>query len=154
AIPVAILGAISLCARRGIIVRNPAALEQIQLCRTAIYDKTGTLTYGEPVLIEQSVRDGFTAPDVLELAASLERYSKHPLAHAVQKAARAVYLAPLEVSEVREEPGRGIEGTLRGRRVRITGREEALRAGVVPKTAPSAEGLECFVLVDDKLAAH
>src|SRR5207253_3278276 len=75
AIPVAIIGAISLCARRGIIVKNPGALEQIQLCRTAIYDKTGTLTYGEPVLVEQEVTKGFSEAEVLQLAASRERYS-------------------------------------------------------------------------------
>ena len=48
AIPVAIIGAISTAARRGIIVKDPAALEQLTLCRTMILDKTGTLTYGRP----------------------------------------------------------------------------------------------------------
>ena len=48
AIPVAIIGSISLAARRGIIIKDPAVLEQIDTCRTAIFDKTGTLTYGEP----------------------------------------------------------------------------------------------------------
>ena len=47
-IPIAIIGSISLCARRAIIVKNPVVLEQIAECRTAIFDKTGTLTYGEP----------------------------------------------------------------------------------------------------------
>jgi len=49
-IPIAIIGSISLCARRAIIVKNPVVLEQIAQCRTAIFDKTGTLTYGEPKL--------------------------------------------------------------------------------------------------------
>src|SRR6266540_4419171 len=53
AIPVAIIGSISLAARRSIVVKNPAVLEQITECRTAIFDKTGTLTYGEPKLTEQ-----------------------------------------------------------------------------------------------------
>ena len=52
AIPVAVIGAISLAARRGIIIRNPAVLEQIDRCRTLIFDKTGTLTYGRPTLSE------------------------------------------------------------------------------------------------------
>src|SRR6185369_10803586 len=80
AIPVAIIGGISLSARRGIIVRDPAVLEQIDTCRTVIFDKTGTLTYGEPQLSEQIVGAGFTPAEVLRLAASVERYSKHPLA--------------------------------------------------------------------------
>ena len=59
AIPVAIIGSISLCARRAIIVKSPVVLEQIAACRTAIFDKTGTLTYGEPKLTEQIVAPGF-----------------------------------------------------------------------------------------------
>src|SRR5690606_11349988 len=53
AIPVSIIGSISLAARRSIIIRDPSALEQVSQCRTAIFDKTGTLTYGEPRLVEQ-----------------------------------------------------------------------------------------------------
>lgn len=79
AIPIAILGSISLCASRAIIVKSPVALEQIPQCRTAIFDKTGTLTYGEPTLTQQLVAPGFDPRDVLSLVASLEQYSKHPL---------------------------------------------------------------------------
>ena len=59
AIPIAIIGSISLCARRAIIVKSPVVLEQIAGCRTAIFDKTGTLTYGEPKLTEQLIAPGF-----------------------------------------------------------------------------------------------
>ena len=55
AIPVAIIGSISLSARQGILIKNPAVLEQIDLCRTMIFDKTGTLTYGTPSLTEETV---------------------------------------------------------------------------------------------------
>ena len=61
AIPVAIIGAISLAAKRGIILKNPAALEQIDNCRTLIFDKTGTLTYGKPVLTDVLCAEGFPA---------------------------------------------------------------------------------------------
>jgi len=60
AIPVAIIGSISLSARRGIVIKDPAVLEKIDTCRTAIFDKTGTLTYGEPKLIEVIPAPGFT----------------------------------------------------------------------------------------------
>src|SRR6266852_6213325 len=80
AIPVAILGAISLSARRGIIIRDPAVLETIDTCTIAIFDKTGTLTIGQPQLIEIVPQPGFNEADALSLAASLEHYSKHPLA--------------------------------------------------------------------------
>ena len=88
AIPVAIIGAISLAAKRGIILKNPAALEQIDNCRTLIFDKTGTLTYGKPVLTDVLCAEGVSREDVLSKAASVEQYSKHPLAAAVLSAAR------------------------------------------------------------------
>ena len=65
------------------IVKNPVVLEQIAQCRTAIFDKTGTLTYGEPKLTEQLIAPDFVQKEVLALAASLELYSKHPLARAI-----------------------------------------------------------------------
>ncbi len=83
AIPVAIIGSISLSARRGIIVKDPAVLETLTTCRTAIFDKTGTLTYGRPRLTEVITAPGFDEPDVLSLVASVERFSKHPLANAI-----------------------------------------------------------------------
>ena len=65
AIPVAIIGSISLSARRGIIIKDPAVLEKIDTCRTAIFDKTGTLTYGQPKLTELIPAPGFAEAEVL-----------------------------------------------------------------------------------------
>jgi len=64
-IPVAVIGAISLSARRGIIIKNPAVLEQIDQCRTLIFDKTGTLTYGKPSLTEIVCALGFKRDAIL-----------------------------------------------------------------------------------------
>ncbi|HLF94554.1 MAG TPA: HAD-IC family P-type ATPase, partial [Planctomycetota bacterium] len=80
AIPVAIIGAISLAAKRSIVIRDPAVLEQIESVRTIIFDKTGTLTYGRPTLTGSVTAPGVDGKDLLGLVASLERYSKHPLA--------------------------------------------------------------------------
>ncbi len=124
AIPVAIIGSISLAARRGIIVRDPAVLEQIDTCRTVIFDKTGTLTYGEPHLTEQLVAPGFAAHDVLCLAASLERYSKHPLAESILVEAQQAHLALSEASEIHEKPGTGLRGIVAGKQVQITSRNK------------------------------
>jgi heavy metal translocating P-type ATPase len=156
AIPVTIIGAISLAARRGIIVKNPIALEQIQLCRTAIYDKTGTLTYGQAALVEQDIADGFTAPEVLARAASLERYSKHPLAQAIQRAAQTEHVRLLEVSEIQEKPGQGLQGLLGTQRIQILGRKQllSLQSLQEAKMPPLSGGLECFVIIDGRYAAR
>jgi heavy metal translocating P-type ATPase len=155
AIPVAILGATSAAAGRGIIIKNPAILEEIDLCRTMIFDKTGTLTYGEPQLTTTHCAAGFHRDEVLALAAGVERYSKHPLARAVTRAADEAHCAVLEATDVAERSGDGLRGTVNGRRVRITGRTTLQRE--LPEDAaslpPRALGLECIVLVDDRYAA-
>lgn len=155
AIPVAIIGAISLCARRGIIVKNPVVLETIATCRTAIFDKTGTLTYGRPRLTDQVIAPGFSAGDVLGFVASLERYSKHPLAHAILATATAEGVPVQEVTEISEPPGQGMRGTVGGHTVRITSRGALARIPVPGSDqAPAhAGGLECFVVIDDRYAA-
>lgn len=155
AIPVAIIGSISLAARRAIIVKSPVVLEQITLCRTAIFDKTGTLTYGEPELTELLPAPGFTAPEVLTLVASVERYSKHPLARAIVVAAEKADPVLPEASEVHELPGQGLRGTVSGRVVRITSRGQ-IAAEVLPgaeSVPPTAGGLECMVVLDGHYAA-
>ena len=108
AIPVAVIGSISLAAKRAIIVRDPAVLETVSTCRTIIFDKTGTLTYGQPELVEQLVVPGATkAAEMLSLVASLEQYSKHPLAEAIVRAGRqAGRRAPRSVTDQRTA-GRG-----------------------------------------------
>ena len=108
AIPVAIIGSISLAARHSIIIRDPAVLERIGRCRTMIFDKTGTLTYGEPELVETIVLPGFDRERVLADVASLESYSRHPLSGAILKAAHAAGLPTVAAAEVREPPGQGL----------------------------------------------
>ena len=154
-IPIAIIGSISLCARRAIIVKSPVVLEQIAECRTAIFDKTGTLTYGEPNLTELLVAPSFAPKEVLTLVASLERYSKHPLARAILAAAKVEKIALLEATAVGEQPGRGLHGTISGRSVQVTSRNKLL-AQMIPggdQLPPVAGGLECVVVIDGRYAA-
>jgi P-type E1-E2 ATPase len=155
AIPVAIIGSISLAARRSIVVKNPAVLEQITECRTAIFDKTGTLTYGEPKLTEQLIAPGFEQKEVLTLAASLELYSKHPLARAILAAAREEGLHLQQASHVNEPPGQGLRGTVSDRQVQLTSRGKLLSQEIsgAKHLPPIAGGLECIIVIDGKFAA-
>ncbi len=155
AIPIAIIGSISLCARRAIIVKSPVVLEQIAACRTAIFDKTGTLTYGEPKLTEQNVAPGFDQREVLTHVASLERYSKHPLARAILAAAKAEGISLSGATEVSEPPGQGLRGTVSGRAVQVTSRGKLMGQGVADsdRIPPVSGGLECVVAIDGRYAA-
>jgi heavy metal translocating P-type ATPase len=151
AIPVAIIGAISLSARRSIIIKNQAVLEQVGECTTLIFDKTGTLTYGRPALTEVLCAAGVNESDVLRAAASLERYSKHPLARAILEAASRVNLPLDPVMKVSESQGEGLLGVVGGHNVWITGRKKVADLGVaLPEVAA---GLECVVFVEGEYAA-
>ena len=155
AIPIAVIGSISLCARRAIIVKSPVVLEQIAGCRTAIFDKTGTLTYGEPKLTEQIIATGFDQKEVLTLVASLERYSKHPLSRAIIAAAQEAGIQLPEATNVGEQPGQGLRGTVAGHEVLVTSRNKLIPQNL-PNTdqlPPIAGGLECVVVIDGSYAA-
>jgi heavy metal translocating P-type ATPase len=155
AIPVAIIGAISLAAQRGIIIKNPAALETINTCRTAIFDKTGTLTYGRPQLTDLSNDPAFDPDEVLTLAASLERYSKHPLSDAILEAARNRRLSLKEAASISEEPGQGLSGIVSNRHVLITGRKglTTIDPNQATQLAQHPTGLECVIIIDRRYAA-
>lgn len=154
-IPVAIVGAVSLAAKRGIIIKDPSVLEKIDTCSVAIFDKTGTLTYGEPKLTEILTADGVSSDEVLAMVASLESYSRHPLASAIIDAAAEKHLALHEASAVSESPGTGLTGVIRDRSIRVTSRKKAVaEPGFEKELLPShSAGLECVVLIDDKYAA-
>lgn len=160
AIPVVVIGSISLAARRGIIVRDPVILETIERCTTLICDKTGTLTYGEPTLTNESIADGEAAAglskdDVLRLTASLEQYSRHPLAAPVTIAARERGLTLQAADEVSEKPGQGVRGKVQGREIRITGRNQLAKTDpeAAKRLPPVQGGLEFVVLIDGAYAA-
>ncbi len=154
-IPVAVIGSIALSAKRGIIIKNPVILEQIEECGTAIFDKTGTLTYGQPELSEIICAPGFTEKELLSLTATLERYSKHPLALAVFESAAKQGVPLHDAVEMHELPGQGLRGKVLGRNIQVTGRKALLKSAVpgsenLPATA---EGLECVIVIDGRYAA-
>jgi heavy metal translocating P-type ATPase len=151
-IPVAIIGAISVGARFGIIIKDPSILEKMETCQVMIVDKTGTLTYGKPSLTEVHCLGGTTREIALQYAASLERYSKHPLAGAVLAAAEAEHLPLLDAEDVSEAPGGGLKGHVGGHSLAVTGRGK-LSPELAAPMPPIAPGLECVLLIRGRLAA-
>ncbi len=155
AIPITLISAISMAAKRGIIIKDPTVLERLPTCRTAIFDKTGTLTYGKPEVTEVIAAEGETQDDILRLAASLERYSKHPLASAILAAAEKAKLPLMDAGAVSEKPGQGLTGTVGGHEIAVTSRKKFLaanpdKASLLPATAA---GLECLIVKDGAYAA-
>lgn len=155
AIPVAIIGAISVAAKRSIIIRDPAILETLRTCNTVILDKTGTLTIGEPTLTDEKYFNGFERAVVLGLVGSLEQYSKHPLAVPLVGAARKANITFTDVTKIRELPGEGLVGEVGGHSVLVRGTKELAAADIAQLSAINFQdgGLLCVVFVDNTLAA-
>jgi len=155
AIPITIISAISMAAKRAIIIKDPTVLERLPTCTTAIFDKTGTLTYGKPTLTEIKTTKKYNAETILQYVASLEQYSKHPLSSAVLKAAEQQNVILLESSNVSEKPGQGLHGIINKHKIEITSRNKLLNT--MPQYAvllpPISQGLECIVLLDSEYAA-
>lgn len=102
--------------RRGIMLKDGAALERLATVTRVVFDKTGTLTTGRPALRRPPAG---TDPDLLAAAASLAARSRHPLSLALADWARGQGMRLAEVTEVTEHPGLGIEGTVGGYRLRL-----------------------------------
>lgn len=154
-VPVSIIGAISLAAKRGIIVKNPAMLEDVGRVKTVMFDKTGTLTYGRPVVTELAVAPGIDADELLAKAAAVETYSKHPLATAIVQAADDRGLALPPVDSVSERPGQGLVGVVGGQELRLTNRKGLadIDPGAMDLLPPREFGMESVLLLDDAYAA-
>ena len=106
--PLAILGAIGRAARQGAIVKGGLYLETLSQVDTAILDKTGTLTFGDPEVAEIIPVPGVNSKDVVEAAAIAERPSEHPLAKAILKRASELGLPVIEPEHFDYSPGKGI----------------------------------------------
>jgi Cu+-exporting ATPase len=106
-------------ARAGILIRNAEALETFGKVDTLIIDKTGTLTEGKPTLSSVIPQPGFEESDLLQLVASLERSSEHPLAAAIVKGAEAKKLALTDVVGFNSTTGKGVKGTVSGKQVAV-----------------------------------
>ena len=109
ATPTAIMVGTGIAARRGILIRDAAALERAHAVTTVAFDKTGTLTSGKPSLVR------VVPANALADAAALQANSEHPLAEAVRVAAKAKSLALTPVQDFRALPGLGVTGTVNGR---------------------------------------
>ena len=119
ATPMSIMVAMGRGARAGVLFRNAEALETLAGVDTLALDKTGTLTLGRPALAWVQALPGFAEDDVLCLAASLERSSEHPLAHAVVTAAAERGYTLREPEGFASLPGLGVSGRVRGQAVLV-----------------------------------
>ena len=128
AAPIALVSGLSRAAHSGVIVKGAPGIETLGEARTVLFDKTGTLTVGTPEVRDIAATNG-TPAELLRLAASVDRLSAHVLGAALVRAATEAGLVLGMASEIREEPGQGIEGTVDGKRVAVGSRSFLADAG-------------------------
>src|SRR5262245_3210820 len=119
ATPMSIMVGVGRGARSGVLIKNAEALERFEKVDTIVVDKTGTLTEGRPKVVAVRPAPGQSEAVLLRLAAGLERGSQHPLGSAIVAAANARGLALAEAKEFDAPVGKGVTGTVEGRRVVI-----------------------------------
>jgi Cu+-exporting ATPase len=131
ATPVSIMVGIGRGASAGVLIKSAEALEVLEKVDTLVIDKTGTLTEGRPRLVTIVAAQDRTEPEILRLAAGLERASEHPLASAIVAAARERGVEPAAVEGFQSIPGVGVVGRIDGREV-LLGRATLLEERRIP----------------------
>ena len=117
-------------AQAGVLIRNAEALERLEKVDTLVVDKTGTLTAGKPTVVALKPATGVSEETLLKLAASLERGSEHPLAAAILRAAADRNLLLAKVDGFESVPGKGVSGTIDGRKVALGNRAMMQAVGI------------------------
>ena len=159
ATPMSIMVGVGKGAQHGVLIRDADALEKMEKVDTLVVDKTGTLTEGRPKVVHIEPAPGFSAEEVLQKLASVERASEHPLALAIVTDAQERKLALAPVSEFDSPVGKGVIGTVDGQ-VIVSGSAKFLseRSIVTESLATAAEAQRqkaasvIFVGIGGKLA--
>jgi Cu+-exporting ATPase len=160
ATPMSIMVGVGRGAQAGVLIKNAEALERMERVDTLVVDKTGTLTEGKPKVVAIVSAAGFAEADMLRLAASAEKASEHPLALAIVAAAAERKLALSDVADFDSPTGKGVVGTVDGRRLAL-GNARFLRELGIATTALEGEAerlrqegaTAIFLAVDGKEAA-
>ena len=160
ATPMSIMVGVGRGANAGVLIKNAEALERLENIDTLVIDKTGTLTEGRPALTAIRTAPGQDEAELLRLTASLERASEHPLADAIVAAARERGLPLSEPTEFDSPVGKGVLGTVDGRRILIgSSRFLAEQEVEVAELTETAEALRAdgataiFAAVDGRAVA-
>ena len=157
AAPLVVAVSTSISAKHGLLIRNRANFEGARGLNAVVFDKTGTLTEGNFGVTNIVSNEGYEENRVLNLAASLEQHSEHPIATGIVKSAKDEGLSPKEITDFESITGKGIQGNVDGKKVNVVSpgyvNDNNLSYDEKQFEEMSADGKTVvFVLLDDELA--
>lgn len=156
AIPLVVAISTSICAKYGLLVKNRTAFESTRKITTVVFDKTGTLTKGKFGVIKyQSLSSQYTNDQILQLAASLETLSEHPLARGIINLAKSKKLALLEPKNVKNIIGEGLFGKINNKEVLIVNPAYLERNNLFTSTIPvNEQESQVFLVIDKQVVGY
>lgn len=117
--PITLLISSSVSSQNGIVVKNPSSIERMSKATTVLFDKTGTLTESQPEILGIEPQLSVDSSELISIAASMERFSTHPVGKAIYSYAVRENISLQEVHDFMETPGTGVEGTINGIKVKV-----------------------------------
>jgi heavy metal translocating P-type ATPase len=153
AAPIALISGLSRCARAGVVVKGAGTIERLGEARTVLLDKTGTVTLGRAELERLVPLNGIEAPEALRLAASVDSFSSHPLAHTLVAGAEAAGLHLELPHDVVESFGRGVDGYVGERHVLVGSGSWLREHGVEAQVPEPLDGAAKVLVAVDGIAA-
>ena len=148
-VPMSFFGGIGGACSKGILIKGSVFVEALSKCKTAVFDKTGTLTEGN-FKVQRICPRGIREEKLLQVAASAELYSTHPLGLAVKEACKAPLLP---VEDYKEFAGMGVGGTIEGQNILVGNAKLMVTAGITPE-APSEAGSALYVSIDGAYSGY
>ncbi len=153
ATPTAVIVGVGKGAENGILIKNAESLEKLYKVDTVVFDKTGTITYGTPSVVNiTSLSPEIENNKILQLAASVEKYSQHPLALAIINKAKELSLENLKVEDFKETEGIGVEATIQNEKIVIR-KSLGEERNIVQVQSMESEGKTVIMVEIDKKVA-
>jgi Cu2+-exporting ATPase len=156
AFPLVVAVSTALSAKNGLLIRNRTAFESARKISTVVFDKTGTLTTGEFGVSSMHILDEqYEEQDVLQLAASVEQHSEHPIASGIVSKAKEQDIDILNVEDFKAFKGEGVQATVQGKNVKVVSPNYLPEHDIAVDdgTVPDKPGTRVFLLIDNAPAA-
>lgn len=131
--PITLLISSSVSSQNGIVVKNPSSIERMSKATTVLFDKTGTLTESQPEILGIEPQLSVDSSELISIAASMERFSTHPVGKAIYSYAVRENISLQEVHDFMETPGTGVEGTINGIKFKVQRSKESGISSVLVK---------------------